>query len=284
VSTTQLQGQISSTREALAQEKFHLKRWKGAVEELVVRCQKVRLCVQDTKAAVVETYSEALKRAQADWMGLVRKATALEKEHRHTQDKIRNEEKQTRDRLKAMEEQYVGKVAEMRRRLEQRKRALGRFPVQVGKEMGEATPKTEESTLFEPSAQLTSELPIQPMITETGNETEVVHVSTTAREEVKSEESQPPVLPRSLTLSESPVQSKPLDAFSLLSPEALSQSPASSSNKAASSSPLIRTLSYKQPPLKSNFSHPARVSSANDLDIESFLGSAASSLLSRNKK
>lgn len=254
------------------------------MEELAVRCQKVRLCVQDTKAAVVETYSEALKRAQADWMGLVRKATALEKEHRHTQDKIRNEEKQARDRLKAMEEQYVGKVAEMRRRLEQRKRALGRFPVQVGKEMGEATPKTEESTLFEPSAQLTSELPIQPMITETGNETEVVHVSTTAREEVKSEESQPPVLPRSLTLSESPVQSKPLDAFSLLSPEALPQSPASSSNKAASSSPLIRTLSYKQPPLKSNFSHPARVSSANDLDIESFLGSAASSLLSRNKK
>lgn len=284
---TQLERQVSSKRAALAQEKFQIKRWKGALEELAMRCQKARLCVQDTKTAIVDIHRESLKQAQADWMGLVRKAAALEKEHRHTQDKLRTEEKQAKDRLKALEDQYAGKVAEMRRRLEERKRTLAKFPAQVGKDIEDATPKTEENTLFETSMQSTPESPTKPVVTETSNGTEIERLSATAKEEVKSAESQSPVLPRSLTLAESPVQNRPFDTFPNLSPEILSQSPVSTSpatDQVVSSAPLIRTLSYKQPPLKSKFSLPARVSSANELDIESFLGSAASSLLSRNKK
>ena len=241
------------------------------------------------KESLADTISETLKRAQSDWMGLARKATAMEKEHRYTQDKLKAEGKQAKDRLKALEDQYVSKLATVRKRLEERKRTSVKS-ISQGVESLDTTLKAEETGLNASPALAVLESPTKPVITESGNDVQISPqpLPSTAQEEAKMVESQASVLPRPFTFAESPVQkTAPLDASPIPNSDEPSQSPVSSSpstDKATPSAPLIRTLSYKQPSIKSKFSLPARVSSANELDIESFLGSAANSLLNRSKK
>lgn len=229
-----------------------------------------------TKKDVNDIVRDTIKQTQEGWMTLIRKTTAMEKEHRHAVDKCKSEEKQAKEKMKNLEEGYRGKIEDLRRKVEERKRNEQRKNREIEKiETKSEEIKAENEPRKSVNSEISSPEKVEP-ISENGHEEGQMAPGKEQLEEAKVTKS--PVsggMSRSMTVMEtSPVKEGEV------SMEMKGPSPVSPTMSA----PLVRTFSYKQPLPRPKFSASGRTVSAQDLDLESILGSAASNPLTRSKK
>lgn len=201
------------SRSALSASNARIQSLKGKLRKGLADCQSVRREVGDAKAAISAWITEAQKQTQNDLLAVTRRANAADKDTRHTNDKLKSEEKAHRERMRAIEMQYRPLLADLSQRAEAHRQRSDTVP---------------ESDSPDPAAEAVEKEKSPERSRPEGNGT---------GQEVKA---------------------------------------------------VVRTLSYKQPSSaggQKSVSFPQKKQAAvSDLDIETFLGSAATSLLTRNKK